>query len=81
LKIIYKYETQIIVKAERIQILYCKNSSQPFITVDVRQLHVVLEENNFTFNRVINLMGVEVIDEEIPQNVQFRKFLSNICPL
>jgi hypothetical protein len=41
----------------------------------------VLEENNFTFNRVINLMGVEVIDEEIPQNVKFRKFLSNICPL
>jgi hypothetical protein len=47
----------------------------------VRQLHVLLEENNFTFNRVINLMGVEVIDEEIPQNVLFRKFLSNISPL
>jgi hypothetical protein len=59
--------------------MYCKNSAQPFITVDIRELKVILEENNFTFNRAIKIMGIEVIDEEIPENVEFRKFLSNLC--
>ena len=49
--------------------MYCKNSAQPFITVDIRDLEVILEENNFTFNRAIKIMGIEVIDEEIPEEV------------
>lgn len=63
LSLIYKYETQIIIKAERIEIIYCRKIDKPFINIDVRQLELLLEENNFTYQRNVQIKGIQIIDE------------------
>ena len=50
-KLIYQYDSQIILKLKKLSVLYSRDNQTDLLSFECEKLNVDLKENNFTYKR------------------------------